>query len=171
MPVAAVKRLLVFHHSAGFILFFLFFLFLFYLFFFFSCFLWNHWVHSGYFENWIPIKPVLGGRMQLRKLHSCILDKTESPIFIPMCVLCFQMKPFRLFFNSVLTKDAKGSKEYCKGGIRQVFFLCISSLNRITDCSNFRTFTIFWVKMDLMLLFVSFLICFLFILLLQYYWS
>ena len=35
-------------------------------------FLWDHWTHSGYFENRIPVKPALGERMQPRKLQCCI---------------------------------------------------------------------------------------------------
>ena len=43
--VAAIKRLPVLHHSADYIFYFL----------------WDHWAHSGYFENRILLKPLLGG--------------------------------------------------------------------------------------------------------------
>ena len=39
--------------------------------------------------------------MQPRKLHCCmmkILNKTESPIFVLLCVLCFQRQPLKVLF-------------------------------------------------------------------------
>ena len=52
-------------------------------------FLWDHWVHPGYFENRIPLKPILGGRwgrgggggkrLQLRQLQCCIWRNSIKP--------------------------------------------------------------------------------------------
>ena len=56
--------------------------------------------HPGYFENRIPIKPVLGGgggayaASQITVLHMKGLNQTESPIFVILCVLCFQRQSF-----------------------------------------------------------------------------
>ena len=55
-------------------------------------FLWDHWAHPGYFENRIPLKPALGAyaASQTIVLHMKRLNLTESPIFVILCVLCFQ---------------------------------------------------------------------------------
>ena len=62
-------------------------------------FLWDHWVHSGYFENRIPLKPALGAyaTSQITVLHMKRLDQTESPIFVILYVLCFQRQSFLTF--------------------------------------------------------------------------
>ena len=99
--VAAVKSLPVHHHSADNI----------YL-------LWDHWAHSEYFENRIPLKPVLVGDgwgayavSQITVLHMKILNKTGSPIFIVLCVLCFQRQSFRflLVWSKAKRKIKKGA--------------------------------------------------------------
>ena len=82
-------------------------------------FLWDHRAHFGYFENLISLKSMLGGgdgwvdggwggggggrrgrSMQPHKLH-CLqsLNKTEPPIFLLLCFLCFQMQPIRLLIK------------------------------------------------------------------------
>ena len=53
-----------------------------------------------YFENQIPVKPMLEGvraysASQSTLLYMKRLNKTESPIFGLLCVPCFQMQPFR----------------------------------------------------------------------------
>ena len=60
-------------------------------------FLWDHWAYHGYFENWIP--PVLGAYAvsQTTVLHMKRLIQTESPIFVILCVLCFQRQCFFFF--------------------------------------------------------------------------
>ena len=74
----AVKSLPVHNHSAGYILFSL-----------------GSLSPSWCLENRILIKPALvgaRGRMQPQKR----LNQTESPIFVILCVLCFQRQSFIL---------------------------------------------------------------------------
>ena len=88
-------------------------------------FLWDYQVHSRFLENRAALKPVLGsvlGRcvcvlgggggggvggggggkgggayaaLKTAKLYMKRLNKTESPIFVLLCVLCIQRQPFR----------------------------------------------------------------------------
>ena len=56
-----------------------------------------------YFENRILLKPMLErvraySASQTTLLFMKRLNKTESPIFGLLCVLCFQMQPFRFAF-------------------------------------------------------------------------
>ena len=60
-----------------------------------SYFLWDHWAHSGLFENQIRFKSVFEGvgayaASQITLLHMKRLNKTEFPIF----EFCFQRQPF-----------------------------------------------------------------------------
>ena len=61
-------------------------------------FLWDLLAYPGYFENRIPIKPALVERAyvtsQTTVLHIKRLNQTESPIFVILCVLCFQRQSF-----------------------------------------------------------------------------
>ena len=41
------------------------------------CFLWDHWAHHGYFENRIPLKPVLGSVCSLAN-YSVAYEETQS---------------------------------------------------------------------------------------------
>ena len=54
----------------------------------------NHWANPGVFENRIPLKPELGDgsvcSLATTVLHIKRLSQTESPIFMILCVLCFQ---------------------------------------------------------------------------------
>ena len=79
--VAAVKSLPLHHHSAGYILFPF----------------WNHWAHSGYFENQIPLKLALGGICSLANYSVAYEEtQTECPIFVILCVLCFKGNSFNI---------------------------------------------------------------------------
>ena len=55
----------------------------------------------------IPLKPVLGGIHSLANYTMFMkrLNKTESPIFVLLCVLCFQRQPFRFSFHFICKKD------------------------------------------------------------------
>ena len=87
--VAAVKSLPVHHHSAGYILFPL-----------------GSLSPSGYFENRIPLKPVLEwgegegaayAASQTTVLLMKRLNQTESLIFVILCILCFQRQSFYFY--------------------------------------------------------------------------
>ena len=52
-------------------------------------FLWDYWALSGCLENRILLKFLLGAVSHMKRLN-----KTESPVFVLMCSLCFQKKPF-----------------------------------------------------------------------------
>ena len=41
------------------------------------------------------------GSIQLRKVHMKRLYKTKFPVFVFLCVLCFQMQPFKLLFKQI----------------------------------------------------------------------
>ena len=57
------------------------------------------WLHPGYFENRIPLKPALGGvcSSQTTVLHMKRLNQTKSLIFLILFVLCFQKQSFLTF--------------------------------------------------------------------------
>ena len=57
-------------------------------------FLWDHWAHPGYFENRIPLKPVLGGVCSLVN-YSFAYEETPSNRFSWFCV-------FFVFPNAIL---------------------------------------------------------------------
>ena len=44
------------------------------------------------------------GSMQPRKVHMKRLYKTKFPVFVFLCVLCFQMQPFRLLSKQIHCK-------------------------------------------------------------------
>ena len=73
------KKSSVHHHSAGYIFFF-----------------WGHWAYPGYFENRIPLR-VTYAASQTTALHMKRLNQAESPIFVILCVLCFQWQSFLIF--------------------------------------------------------------------------
>ena len=63
-------------------------------------FLWDHWAHPGYFENWIPLKPVLGGICSLvnYSVHMKRLNQTESLISWFCVFFVSKGNPFLLLF-------------------------------------------------------------------------
>ena len=79
--VVAVKSFPVHHRSAGYILFPL-----------------ESLSPSFYFENRIPLKPALGSICSVANR----LNQTESPIFVILCVLCFQRQSYLTFIVFVM---------------------------------------------------------------------
>ena len=57
--------------------------------------------HSGMLENQMPQKPVLVGVCRPAKYISVMnsLSKPESPIFVFLCVLCFQGNLYRFYLT------------------------------------------------------------------------
>ena len=99
----------------------------------------DHSAHPGYFENRIPLKPALGAcaASQTTVLHMKRLSQTESPIFVILCVLCFQRQSFFTFIGLVgrVRATRQGSMsffliyqhyKYCKEDFIQ---FCITSVH------------------------------------------
>ena len=66
-----------------------------------SYFLWDHCAYPGDFENRIPLKLALGGRMQPNKLRCSRWRDSikQSPNFVILCVISFQRQ---IFFTFIL---------------------------------------------------------------------
>ena len=97
--VAAVKKLPVHNHSAGYIYF-----------------LWDYWTHPGLFENRIPLSRRQrgwgwgsGGVCSLANYSVAYetLNQTESPISVILCVLCLPRQSF--FYSYYIQYNLNGS--------------------------------------------------------------
>ena len=91
-----------------------------------------HWVHLGYFENRIPLKPALGGVCTLAN-YSVAYEEAQSNRVSDFCVLPFQRQSFFFFFTFIFLHQHSLGPE---GGVGNRDRICF--ISRISCTILFR---------------------------------
>ena len=112
-----------------------------------------HWAHFDYLENRMltPLKPLLrwGGANVTSKptlLHIKRLNKTESPIFIILCVLCFQRQLcififiLPTFYTSMRQEFVHGLMKASKNALPSKSFSPTYTLSIVSNNTKFSEY-------------------------------
>ena len=101
-------------------------------------FLWDHWTHPGYFGNWIPLKPTLGGVCSLAN-YSVAYEETQSNEaldFRDFVCLFPKAIPFYSYFYVALKIECRGQSNSINDGIARLQQIPLTQGLRLLSLRN-----------------------------------